>query len=281
MGEGFLGLPGQAPVVRRWRLPLAGWPPALAGLRLAHLTDFHADRRRWPVLEARLRRVEPVLRAWRPHLILLTGDFVAEEGSAVDLLAPFLEGWARRAPLGAWAVLGNHDYWDDPERVARGLRAAGVRLLRNEGVRLPFREGSLELWGVEDRWIGAARPQVWDGTPPPPAEGGARARDRDPPSAAPLGGVGRILLSHTPDLAEDLPAGTAHLILSGHTHGGHWVLPGVGPLWIPSFRGWKYLEGAVATPAGLVYVSRGIGGRPALRIGCPPEAALLELVPRL
>ena len=86
--------------------------------------------------------------------------------------------------------------------------------------------------------------------------------------------VPRLVLAHQPDTAALLPAGSARLVLSGHTHGGqimlpwitrHWVLPGM------SAQGW--FEGLNTTPAGPLFVTAGVG-----TIGLP---ARLAVVPRI
>jgi len=87
-----------------------------------------------------------------------------------------------------------------------------------------------------------------------------------------------VLLSHNPDVAENLRDPRVGLMLSGHTHGGQVYLPGYGAPIVPSAFGQKYLQGLVRGPACPVYISRGVGTvSPPVRLFCRPEIVLLTL----
>ena len=90
----------------------------------------------------------------------------------------------------------------------------------------------------------------------------------------------RILLSHNPDVNEDIANSgrDIDLIISGHTHGGQIVFPLVGALYIPSPFGQKYLAGLVEDGARQTYISRGLGlFFVPIRLNCPPDVSLLTL----
>lgn len=240
-------------VVERVDLPLPGLPPSLFGFRLVHMSDFHLH----PYTKIDLvRRAVARANALRPDAVVLTGDYVLEEATAVWELGPAL---ARlQAPHGVFAVLGNHDVARGPATIRAGLAAAGITVLDNAHRVLAVGEGRLVIAGVENPGFG--RPDL------DAALAGA------PPHAP------RILLAHEPDFADIfMREGRVQVQLSGHTHGGQIRLPGRGPLVLPT-NGRKYHSGLYRLGDGWVYTTRGVGvnGIP-LRINCPPEITLLTL----
>lgn len=249
------------PVVRRITVRLPGWPAGKPPVTVALLSDIHIGS---PATdEGRLRRVVAGVEALRPDLILIAGDFVAGHdprrgADYTDRLAGPLRGL--RAPLGTIAVLGNHDYWTAPDRVRRALARAGVTVLANQAVA----RGPLAVVGVDDGFTGRAD------------AGRAFAAARSLPGA-------RVVLTHTPNTATQVPRGAAALVLAGHTHCGQAVLPLVGSLaeWLhgDALYDPRYRCGAVRDPSRLVVVTGGIGGSLPLRYGAPPDIWLLTLGP--
>ena len=193
-----------------------------------------------------------------PDLVLLGGDLVDHRAPAD--LAPLLTQLARlTAPLGVYAVWGNHEYnrfaRRDLPSFAAALGEVGVVVLRNEGLTL---RDDLYLAGLDD--VIEGRPDL------------AAALAGRPPGAACL------LVSHNPDVLPSL-GDSVELTLSGHTHGGQVVLPGIGPLVTRSRHGRRFVAGWVRAPA-LGYVSRGLGVTLApVRLFCPPELTLATLTP--
>lgn len=227
-----------------------GWP-AGASLRVLLLSDIHAGVFLKPDLLASIVRA---LMDERPDLVAVAGDHVTGHSSE---LAPFLEALAplARAPLGAWACMGNHDYFGgDPEQIRRGLDGVGIRVLRNESVLLALGDARIVLGGIDDLVLG--RPN-W------------------PALLAPHGRP-HLLLAHNPDHFYAAAAQGVPLTLSGHTHGGQIRLPNGPPIVRQSRFGLD--EGAYAFASSLLVVSRGLGsvGLP-WRWGADPEALLIEI----
>ena len=266
-GKGFLN--SRSPRLERVTVRLKRLPPSFDGLKAAQITDIHAGPFVPPSL---VRAGVDLAMSVRPDLVLLTGDFV--HGSTRFLWgrvggfkprhyeACLTELARLSAPLGVWAVLGNHDYWSGPEALAlvvRGLESIGVKVLRNEAATLERNGQTLALAGVDDYWEGPADLQkAFKGLPPE---------------------VCKILLSHNPDVNEDVETldQPIDLIISGHTHGGQLILPYIGPPYPTPFNR-RYLAGLVRDGDRQTYVSRGLGVFfvPA-RLNCPAEVNLLVL----
>ena len=235
-------------------VPLVGLSPGLAGVRIGFLTDIHHDPGR-PV--ALLRRAVRLLNDTRPDVILLGGDYV--NSTAEDIDRPLALLGQLRAPLGVFGVLGNHDYWAGGDYIAARLAGAGITVLRNQSVRLvapggaPFWVAGLDSTARRHGDLGEALACV-------------------PPAGT------RILLAHEPEVADEVLARglRVDLQLSGHSHGGQVVLPGLGAPLLP-FLGRRYVSGLHRNPT--IYTGRGVGGVPPyIRLNCPPEVAVLTLV---
>ncbi|HEU4326095.1 MAG TPA: metallophosphoesterase [Roseiflexaceae bacterium] len=258
LGLGAAGLLGgiyttlvepRRPRLERLTLHLPGLPPALDGLRIGQISDSHLGM---PHAAGNLAWAAAQMRREQPDLLALTGDFVSLH-TALPHLGPLLRGLD--APLGVYAVPGNHDYWEGLEELHAVLAPLGVQLLLNEHRRLLWRGGELWLAGVDDIWEGEADL--------------ASALRGVPPDAFTL------LLCHAPDAADEAARLGVALQLSGHTHGGHLRLPLIGPAARPRY-GVTYVAGRYQIGGMELYVSRGLGGLPA-RFGCPPEAAVFTL----
>jgi predicted MPP superfamily phosphohydrolase len=179
-----------------------GMPP----LRIAYASDFHAG----PTTDASVLRAACAnLRAAAADLLLLGGDFVTGRPTELEWLAGELG--AIPAPLGRFAVLGNHDRWSDARYVIERLEAAGIRVLMNANVRLAPPFDRVWVCGLDDHWSGR-----------PNAAAAVRGAD----------GV-RVVLMHAPSGLLDLGAERFDLALCGHTHGGQLALPGGIPIIVP------------------------------------------------
>jgi predicted MPP superfamily phosphohydrolase len=263
VGLGALGLSVAAlrgglggPRLREVRLPLPRLPAGLEGLTLVQLSDVHVG----PTIgRAFIEDLVARTNALAPDLVVITGDLVDGTVAQLGPLVEPLKGL--RAPLGVFFVTGNHEYYSGAPDWERFLPSLGVRVLRNERVRLevPGR-GALELAGVDD-WTahhfghghGADLPRALAG--------------RDP--ALPL-----VLLAHQPKQAEAAARAGVDLQLSGHTHAGQlWPFSLLVRLDTPYVRGLHRVGGM------LLYVSSGTGyWGPPMRLGTASELTRLTLV---
>ncbi len=242
--------------VRRLTVGLPNLPPAFVGKTVAVLADFHHG----PFVGLDfVRGAVAVAQALAADAYALVGDFAHKGTHTTEQLPPCLEALsALTAPLGVFAVPGNHDMQHAGRVYREAIRATPITDVTNRAVRLAA--GGDELWiaGVDDLWWG--KPDLTAALHGIPA------------------GAAVVLLAHNPDYAEDVRDPRVGLMLSGHTHGGQVYLPGFGAGWMPSRFGDKYRGGLVEGPAHQVFVSRGLGeaGVP-VRLNCPPEINLLTL----
>jgi predicted MPP superfamily phosphohydrolase len=230
-------------------LPVSGLPSALDGLRIGFLTDIHHSR---TVPAADVTRAVQLVLGERPDLIVLGGDYVtfgdrAYVGPVADLLAPLT------APHGVFAILGNHD--DDRDMPA-ALAAKHIEVLRDARTRLDIRGEGLALAGV----------RFWT------------RRMEDLTRVLRKAADTVILLAHDPRRLVEAAALDVPAVLSGHTHGGQVVLPGVGAV---ARRRFPILSGRGSRDNTSIFVSRGIGTvYVPVRINCPPEVAIVTLTRR-
>lgn len=219
-------------------------------LRLAFASDFHAGPNTPDgLLEASVRELERL----RADLLLLGGDFVSVRFEFVRDLARRLA--AVPAPLGRYAVLGNHDHWTDGAAIARMLTDAGIQMLTNRNVALPAPFDHVSLCGLDDHTTGQPDPEA--------AFAGAR----------PV----RIVLMHAPSSLLDIGDRGFAVALCGHTHGGQIALPNGRPLKVAHGKlSRRYNAGRFDVEDGRVLlVSRGVGySTVPVRLNAPP--AIME-----
>ena len=222
-------------------------------IRLVHMSDVHLGLL---VGEGRLRRIARLAAAARPDILVSTGDLVDGSSEELGHLARILAGV--EAPLGKFAVTGNHEYYPGLEGSLAFHRAAGFRVLRGEWLVVAE---TLGIAGVDD-------PAGW-------RRGERSFTDED--AALPAGDdrLPTVFLKHRPAVSPD-SVGRFDLQLSGHVHGGQIFPFGLlVRLVYPLTPGLHRLERGSA-----VYVSRGVGTwGPPLRFLSPPEIAVFTLRP--
>jgi uncharacterized protein len=248
------------PVVFHQEIKLRRWPSRLDGFTIALLSDFHYD----PFFSVHpIRQSIDLVNSLRPDLVVLTGDFVTVpvSGDATKAAAdaePCAELLGQlRAPFGLWAVLGNHDVFSDPGRIATALSAKGIHLLVNRAVAIEKENARFWLCGVDD---------VMGGFPD------LVATLKTVPS-----GEASVLLAHEPDYADYVIRYPVDLQLSGHSHGGQVRLPLVTRLFLPELAR-KYVWGLFKVGELTLYTTAGIGTvRVPVRFNCPAEITLIRL----
>lgn len=249
------------PDINRLELHFPDLPKGFEGLRLVHLSDLHAG----PMVGM------PTLQKWRklaererPDLLIITGDFV--DSLPQEVLA-FEQAFAQfSAPMGRFAILGNHDYFTDPAPIWECLKRMDFHCLENEHRVLERGGAELVIFGLQDPMARDGRFRgIHFGKGPMPQDVALQMPK----------GLWRLCLCHRPsnwDLAQE--AG-ARLTLSGHTHGGQ-----INP--IPGLSSARmlgpYIAGLYREGANLLYVNRGLGvvGLP-MRVAAAPEITVITL----
>ena len=237
--------------VRHERVEVADLPRGLAGLKVAQLSDLHAGA----FLGAGdlVHAVERT-NALGPDVIVITGDFISHHWEECLAILPDLE--QLEASHGVYAIFGNHDYHGRHEAdLARELGAVGVRVLRNECVRLDSGAGVLALVGLEDLEE-------------------SRALDLQGPRSALREGDVELVLCHNPVGGPAIARGGCAAILAGHTHGGQLDLPLLRRL------GHEHPGDRIELGSTALITSRGLGVSVLpLRLCSPAEIVLVELAP--
>lgn len=227
-------------------------PDAPKEVRIGLLADFHFD----PLCEDEfVARCVATLNDLHPDVIFLLGDFASHDPSPISALIQQLE--ALRPPHGIYAILGNHDYIAGEEEIVRTLDSAGLRVLRNEFLRLSLPDGELAIAAMDSATYRC--PDF------------SRLDQCGPNERA-------IVLCHEPDVFvhASLHPKTA-LQLSGHTHGGQVILPGIGSPLLPRL-GKLFVNGHHRRNDTDLYVNRGIGtGHLHVRFGATPEITLMTV----
>jgi len=239
---------------------LRRWPSRLDGFSIALLSDFHYD----PHFSIHpIRAAIKLVAQIQPQLIVLTGDFVSVPNigdsklgaAAAEPCAQLLR--RMQAPYGLWAVMGNHDYYTDPDHVTSVLRAEGINVLANQSS--PIESNGARFWlaGVDDIL--------------------GRTADLDAALHNVPAEEATILLAHEPDYADRVARHPVDLQLSGHSHGGQVRLPFIGPLYLPDLAR-KYIRGLYKIGQLTLYTNPGLGTvEVPVRLNCPPEVTLLTI----
>jgi len=270
--DGFAAEPLLGLRVRRYRVSPKAWPSKLK-LSLAVIADLHACEPWMSV--AHIEDIVSATNALNADVVVLLGDYVAGHRK-VSAFVPDAD-WARalgalRAPLGVYAILGNHDWWDDyrAQSLGRGpigariaLEHAGIPVLENDAIKLS--KAGDEFWiaglGDQEAFVHANSSGSWDV---------AGVDNLDAILDKVSGAEPIVLLAHEPDIFPRVPERIG-LTLAGHTHGGQVRLFGQ-VLFAPSPLSRIYNYGHYYENEKHLIVSGGLGcSWWPVRFGVPPE----------
>lgn len=245
-------------IIHEKTIAMSAWPASLNGLRVAAISDIHAGS---PFINAeKLRLIVDRTNALKPDVIVLLGDYMVRDSWHSTQMPPEKIAEALKhlqAPLGVYAVLGNHDWWYDVSKTRSAFEGHGIRVVDNDVVRLEKDGTAFWLVGIADAWsmtddIAGTAKKIPVGEPV-------------------------IALTHNPDILPRFPP-TFLLTLAGHTHGGQVNLPFLGRRIVPSEFGQRYAAGHVYEDGKHMFVTTGIGTSVfPVRFRVPPEIALLTL----
>lgn len=258
-------------------------PERFASYKLSVLSDLHLGVF---VTNELIEKAIQISNSYNPDITVLAGDFIGipdslpstlfsdiknnnfrglEYEKLVPAIYETLGSILQKAtsPDGIVAVLGNHDNWHNSIICRELLKSYPIKFLINEYITLFRGNSSVKVLGVDDLWTGIPRiPKEF-----------INKQDREP----------QILISHNPDFLVDTRMRYGEIFnlgIAGHTHGGQIKIPPIGPIIGYNIRYSKHGEGLTKLGESWIYTSRGVGvvDLP-IRIGCPPEIALIELQP--
>lgn len=257
----LIGLAGSKRfVVRRLRVHVPGMPAPFEGLRIAHLSDLHVGPH---TPRGFLSRIAAAVEAARPDLVVFTGDQVDDFDRDVHHFTAAFGSVS--APLGVFAVAGNHDVIAGWDAVEQGLIASGMTVLVNDAV--PVERGGARMWiaGTGDPMAANWSRQGSDASPD------IERTLRRVPAGEPV-----VALAHNPALWPALARRGVELTLSGHTHYGQLAIPKLGWSAVSPFL--ALAMGAHRLGRSQLYIHPGTNywGIP-FRIGTPPEVTVLTL----
>lgn len=201
-----------------------------------------------------------------PDAVCMTGDFITNQYAFDEAgYQRILKRLAAHIPC--YACLGNHDggNWTThvggyatSEVVRRLLQASGIELLHNRAVIIDIKDQRIVFAGVGDLWneevdAAAAFREVTD----------------TPRNAT-------VLLAHNPDTKDLVREYPWDMMLSGHTHGGQVLVPGIGTRFV-AVRDKRFISGLKHWNGKNIYISRGVGNLAGVRLNCRPEVTTLTL----
>lgn len=247
--------------VRRAETRIDGWPRSIGEVKIVVLSDLHL-RPAWS--GTHLERIARKVNAEAPDLIFFLGDFInGTGGTGSNLSEAELTAFLKQfhAPLGVYAVLGNHEFWYGYTRIRTAVENAGITVVENRSVPIRCRKGILHVCGAGDLFTGEV--------------------DLERAFADIPDGEAVLFLTHNPHLLEFLEPGRVAVAFAGHTHGGQIRLPWIGSDFLPASVRPRHEPGLHRTSNGnMFFLSSGIGTSPLpIRWNCPPEIGVLTIRP--
>ena len=228
-------------------------PASFDGFRIAFASDFHLKSK---YNEKALESTVRLLNSINPDVLLMGGDY--QEGCEyVPVLFQHLAEVKTR--FGTAGVMGNNDYERCHDDIVNAMKAHGMRVLEHACDTLTIGKDRIIIAGVRNPFDLQAN-------------GVSPTLNQKPEDFV-------ILLTHTPDYAEDVDISNTDLVLAGHTHGGQVTILGYAPI-IPSHYGQRFLRGMKQTTAGVpMIVTNGLGtSNKNIRLGAPSEVVLIVLL---
>ena len=221
-------------------------PLLSSDFHIIQLSDLHINR---SASAEHLQRLVETVNSLKPDAILLTGDIVDDRIKYLDSYMDILKGL--KAKHGVYFSVCNHETYNGLPSILKKLYGMGIKVLLNRGEKIP--ETNIFVAGIPDKQTAAASEYLSVNFNK--AAKGSSEKDY------------RILLSHSPEMADYINADSFNLVLAGHTHGGQ-----IFPFHLLVKQANKYLAGTYQVNGVDVYVSRGAGyWGPPMRILAPSE----------
>jgi predicted MPP superfamily phosphohydrolase len=239
------------PRVIEIEVELPNLKPESDGLVVAHVSDVHLGAL---IGERRLLSLIDQINSMHPDVVAITGDLVDGHAGTVQSMIPVMR--TLKAPLGVYAVLGNHEFYAGPQSCRELIRASGFNVLEFDGVEVE-----------PDLWIAGVPDSGRDRTKNPIDRRLGAALRKVPKDAA------LIFLQHAPVHEQIIADAGVGLMLNGHTHGAQ-----IWPAHYLVRREYPHLAGVYRVGAMTQVVSRGAGTwGPPMRLFAPSDIYRITL----
>ncbi|HNW89038.1 MAG TPA: metallophosphoesterase [Bacteroidales bacterium] len=228
-------------------------PASFDNKKIIFISDIHHG----PYFSVdRVKMIVQRINELRPDIVVMGGDYCHRERKYIKPVFDELRKF--NSEMGIYAVLGNHDHWEDAELTRQMMSRNGINICDNRSYWVKSGKDRIKIGGVGDLWEDI---QITDSTT-------KDVREKD----------FCILVSHNPDYLEDMNSNLVDLTLSGHTHGGQITLFGLWAPKVPSKYGQKYRYGLKEFGKMKSYITSGIGTiTPPVRFFCRPEIVVITL----
>lgn len=249
-------------------------PAELKGTTAVLISDIHSSPF---MLEGKMKDYVAIINSLEPDIVLLPGDMT---NSTINEVHPFTRAFRDiKTKYGAFASLGNHDYFSDENYIAEAVsNETPIRMMRNNSEFIKIKNKILCIHGLDDTRASGARydPAILNGFYNTLKNAGNTAESM----GLNINDIPQVMLCHKPYFFDEMSEYFKGLIVSGHTHGGQIVIAELGKINI-SIAGTvsNYLKGLYKKNGSQMYITRGIGtvGLP-IRLNCPPEITKITLV---
>ena len=255
-------------------LKIPNLPQELVGTTVVLVSDIHSSPF---MLEGKMKEYVEIINSLNPDIFLLPGDMT---NSTIDEVHPFNKAFRDiKAKYGAFASLGNHDYFSDENYIAKAVSSeTPLKMLRNNSEFVTINNKQLCIHGLNDTRASGAKydPSILNGFYTTLLNAEKTAAE----NSLALNNIPQIMLCHKPYFFDEMSEKFKGLIVSGHTHGGQIVIAEIGKVNV-SIAGTvsNYLKGLYKKNGSQMYITRGLGtvGLP-IRLNCPPEITKITLV---
>lgn len=226
----------------------------LSDYRILQISDFHNA-----IFGINNNNLIDKIDLTAPDIIVITGDLVDSNHTNIQRSLDMISRIASKYPV--YYVTGNHEYWladEDREKLLTGLKDYGVVILDNEAVTINVGEDSFSLIGLDDKsLLSSVLPTLISENPDEL----------------------NVVLAHEPQYFNNYCREGADIVITGHAHGGQFILPIIGAVYAPDqgFRP-KYTSGVFIEDDTTMVVSRGLGNSVIpVRLFNNPELVVITL----
>ena len=249
--------------INKFNIKSENIPAEFDNFRIVQVSDLHNSE-----FGENNEKLITMLKKADADIIAITGDMIDSRNTNVDVALTFVKEAVKIAPT--YYVNGNHESRvpEEYEKLQKGLVEAGVTILENSSADITIGDETITLIGINDPTF---RMELVDDTMEQNIVHQLASVILDNENY-------KVLLAHRPEYF-DVYAGKVDLVLSGHAHGGQFIIPFVGGFVAPGQGLFpEYYSGSYIKENTEMIVSRGIGNSIIpFRVNNKPELIVAEL----